>query len=74
MDCQRCDELLAAYRLATSLFTKAQRNLEGMVGDDFQVALEKLRLLYQACLDAKAAVTEHWRHDHSDLSNKAAFS
>ena len=64
MDCQRCNELLADYRAAVSLFTKAQRNLEGLVGDDFHVALKKVRLLHDECMDANAAVMEHWRKDH----------
>jgi hypothetical protein len=68
MDCKRCNELLAAYKHATSLFTKAERNMRGMVGDDFQVALVKLRLLHEACLDANSAVTEHWRQDHTNFS------
>jgi hypothetical protein len=45
-----------------------------MVGDDFQVALKKLRLLHEACLAANAAVTEHWRLDHTNLSQGIAAS
>ena len=68
MDCQRCNELLAAYKHAVGIFTTAERNMRGMVGDDFQVALNKLRLLHEACLDANAAVTEHRREDHTNFS------
>jgi hypothetical protein len=74
MDCQRCHELLAAYKHAVSLFTTAERNMRGMVGDDFQVAMNKLRLLHEACLDANAAVTEHWRQDHTNFSQVVAAS
>ena len=72
MDCQRCNELLGAYKAAVCLFTTAERNMRGMVGDDFQVALKQLRLLHEACLDANVAVTAHWRQDHTNLSQVKA--
>jgi hypothetical protein len=65
MACQRCNELLAAYKHAVSVFTKAEWNMRGTVEDDFRLALNKLRLLHKACLNANAAVTEHWRQDHN---------
>ena len=74
MDCQRCKELLAAYKHAVSLFTTAERNMRGMVGDDFQVALKELQFLHEACQDANAAVTKHWRQDHTDFSQVVAAS
>ena len=74
MDCQRCTELLAAYRHATSLFRTAERNLRGMVGDDFQVASKQLKVLHEACLDADAAVMAHWRQDHTDFSHVVGAS
>ena len=48
--------------------------MRGLVGGDFQVALNKLRLLHEACLDANAAVTEHWRQDHTNFGQVIAAS
>jgi len=47
--------------------------MRGLVGGDFQVALNKLRLLHEACLDANAAVTEHWRQDHTNFGQVSSF-
>jgi len=74
MDCQRCNELLAAYKHAVGLFTTAERNMRGLVGDDFNVALKELRFLHESCLDANAAVTKHWRLDHTKFSQVVAAS
>ena len=64
MACQRCDELLAAYKHAVGLFTTAQRKIRGLVGDDFQLASKELVRLHKICMDANAAVTAHWRQEH----------
>jgi hypothetical protein len=67
MACRKCHELRDAYKRSVTLFTTAEGNMRGLVGDHSKVALIKLRLLHEACLDANAAVTEHWRQDHNDL-------
>jgi hypothetical protein len=64
MDCETCNELLAAYKHAVGFYTTAGRNIRGLVGDDFQVALKELVHLHQACMDAHAALTAHWSEDH----------
>jgi hypothetical protein len=46
------------------LYTTAERNIRGLPGQDFQLALKDLARLHQACMDANAAVTAHWRKDH----------
>jgi hypothetical protein len=66
MGCDRCNELLTAYKHAVSLFTTAQRKIRGLVGDDFQVASKELVRLHKTCMDANAAVTAHWRQDHDN--------
>jgi len=71
MECQRCNELLATFRGAVSLFRMAQRNLEGMVGDDFHIALKKVRLLHEEYTNANAAVMEHWRQEHYQAGGQA---
>jgi hypothetical protein len=68
MDCPRCNELLAAYRHAVGLYTTAERSIRGVPEDDFHVALTELRLLHEGCMDANAAVTKHWRLDHTEFS------
>jgi len=64
MVCERCNELLAAYKQAVGVYTSAQRNIRGLLGDDFQLALKKLQRLHVACVDANAAMTAHCRQDH----------
>lgn len=64
MDCQKCNELLAAYKHAVGLYMTAERNIRGLVRDDFQLAFKELEHLAQACMDANAAVLAHWRVDH----------
>jgi len=64
MGCDKCDELLAAYKHAVGLLTTAQLKIRGLVGDDFQLASKKLIRLHKTCVDANAAVTAHWRQEH----------
>jgi hypothetical protein len=64
MDCKTCEDLLAAYRSAVSLYTNAERSFRGLLGDGFPVALKELKRLKQACRDADDALTEHRRQDH----------
>jgi hypothetical protein len=35
MGCDRCHELLAAYKGAVALYTTAERKIRGLIGDDF---------------------------------------
>jgi hypothetical protein len=63
MDCQKSNDLLAAYKHAVGLHMTAERNIRGLVWDDFQVAFKELEHLAQACMDANA-VLAHWRVDH----------
>jgi hypothetical protein len=64
MDCQKYNELLAAYKHAVGLYMTAERNIQGLVWGDFQVAFKELEHLAQECMDATAAVLAHWRVDH----------
>jgi hypothetical protein len=56
MDCQKCNELLAAYKHAVGLYMTAERNIRGLVWDDFQLAFKELEHLAQACMDANAVL------------------
>jgi hypothetical protein len=64
MACKTCKELLDACKSAVRLFTDAKRRCQGLLGDDFQLALKKLQRLHLACMDASAAMTAHCRQDH----------
>jgi hypothetical protein len=69
MECQTCDELLAVYRDAVSLYNNADREL---LGGNFGLALQELKRLKQACRDADDALMEHLRKEHNNLSHMAA--
>ena len=45
VDCKRCDELLAAYKDAISLYTNAKRRIRGLLGDNFILAFKELKRL-----------------------------
>jgi hypothetical protein len=53
------NSLLDAYKRSVSLFTTAERNMRGLAGDDFHVALKELARLHETCMNANSAVTEH---------------
>jgi hypothetical protein len=67
MDCETCDKLLAAYKRSVSLFKDAEGSCQGLLGEEFQLAMKELQQLHQTCHDANAALTAHWRQDHSNL-------
>jgi hypothetical protein len=64
MACRTCLELLNACKRSVTLFTEAERNMRGLLGDDFQVAMNELQRLHRACMDANGAVTAHWQQEH----------
>ena len=71
MECERCDELVSAYEHAVSLYTTAQRKLQGLVGDEFRLAWKELKRFREACKAADEALLAHWREKHTDLAEKA---
>ena len=71
VDCKRCDELLAAYKDAISLYTNAQRRIRGLLGDNFILAFKELKRLRLECRHADDALMAHLRQDHGRLSEKA---
>ena len=64
MDCKRCDELLAVYRRAISLYSTAQRRIRGLKGDDFILAFKELKRLKVECRNADDALMGHLGQDH----------
>ena len=74
MRCQTCDDLSAGYKSAVKLYTQAMRDMAGLVGADFQLALKGLEQLRLKCRDADDALTEHWREHRRGLSYRAASS
>jgi hypothetical protein len=72
MGCQTYNDLWGEYETAVKLYTLAMRDMVGMIGEDFRLALKKLEQLRVKCRDAKDALTEHWGKDHNNLSHVAA--
>ena len=71
MDCKRCEELLATYKHAISLYTTAQQRIRELLGDDFILAFKELKRLRLECRNADDALMAHLRQDHGRLSEKA---
>ena len=64
MDCQACNELLAAYRLSVSLFKEAVGKIPGSA-EDSGLAVATTNHLKLKCRDASDALIAHWREDHA---------
>jgi hypothetical protein len=71
MDCQSCNDLLAAYRHSVNLFKAAVQKGSGAMGDDSRLIAEEAKRLGQQCRDASDIFMEHWRKDHKALGPKA---
>lgn len=63
MDCKTCDELLAAYKDAVSLFKDSVRGIPG-TGADSRLATAKADRLRLKCTETNDALMEHWREHH----------
>jgi hypothetical protein len=61
MYCQRCADLLAAYRGSVNLHTTALRKSLGGLGDDDEV--ERLNM---QCRESNEALMTHWRQKHKN--------
>ena len=61
MYCQRCADLLAAYRHSVNLCTTALRKSLGVPGDDEEV--ERLSL---KCRETNEVLMAHWRQKHKN--------
>jgi len=61
MYCQRCADLLAAYRRSVNLHTTALRKSLGVPGDDEEV--ERLSL---KCRETNEVLMAHWRQKHKN--------
>jgi len=72
MACQTCNDLFIDYKSAVKLYTLAMRDMAGLVGENFQLAIKELERLRLKCRDADDAWTKHWRQVHSNLGTKAA--
>ena len=68
LSCKACDELLAAYKHAVKRYSTAELKVRGLLGDDFQLALKKLKRLQQACRDADDALNAHLSQHHGTAS------
>ena len=61
MYCQRCADLLAAYRRSVNLHTTALRKSLGVPGNDEEV--ERLSL---KCRETNEVLMAHWRQKHKN--------
>jgi hypothetical protein len=69
MSCATCDELLAAYGNAVSLFKDAVEKASGASGaDSFLAGIEATRLGRQ-CKKASNVLMEHWQVEHPGLAD-----
>jgi hypothetical protein len=64
MQCKTCDSLLADYKYSVRLFTDAVQRLPGLVGQDRELAHQKLERLRLASRDAINVLTTHRRQEH----------
>jgi hypothetical protein len=62
MDCQTCNDLLAAYRLSVGLFKEAVGNIP--CAGDSTLAVASANHLRLKCRQASDALMEHWREHH----------
>ena len=66
MYCQRCADLLAAYRGSVNLHTTALRKSLGAPGCDEEV--ERLSL---KCRETNEVLMAHWRKEHRSVAAKS---
>jgi hypothetical protein len=65
MACKTCNELLAAYERAVTLFGNAVLKIPGALGDDSRAIQEAAHSLVQ-CRDASDALLAHLHQEHSN--------
>ena len=70
MDCNTCNELLAACKDAVLRFPSAVATIPGS-GSDSKLATEQAGRLRLECQNANEALMEHWREEHRGLAAKA---
>ena len=70
MGCHTCNELLAAYRNAVSVFKDAVQTAPGATGADSCLAAKPAARLGEQCKEASDALMEHWRVEHRSLAAK----
>ena len=71
MGCHTCDELLAAYRNAVSLFKDGVQRASGATGAGSIPAGKEAQRLGEQCKEASDTLMEHWRVEHRSRAAKA---
>ena len=74
MECKTCDSLLADYKYSVKLFTDAVQRLPGLVGQERELAHQKLEQLRLASRDAMNVLTAHRRHEHRLVGQSGSSS
>ena len=63
MGCDRCNELLAAYKGAVGGYTTAERKIRGLIADGFHLALKEFSLAQDwrgcSCRRDEAVAQDH---------------
>lgn len=72
MDCQTCEDLIAAYRHSVSLFKNAVQKGSGALGDDSTLTSAEATRLGEMCKDASDDLMMHWR-EHQGKPTKSGF-
>jgi len=71
MDCQSCNDLLAAYKHSVNVFKDAVQKGSGAVEDNSRLTAEEAKRLGQQWREASDRFMEHWRQNHKALASKA---
>ena len=71
VNCKTSYALQADYQQAVTLYTNAERNLQGLREDDYKLAFEKAVQLRLACKAALDTLGRHWRYAHAYFSQGA---
>jgi len=73
LTCYTCDKLFRLCDAAVKTFSESSSRLSGMIGDDFQRAVEECDRLRQACQTARELLSAHIRSDHSISRERLRF-
>ena len=71
MHCKTCNELLADYKNAVSVFKETVRDGLGAQEHDGQVAAMRAARWSEICKQASDHLLAHWRKEHRSLAAKS---
>lgn len=74
LDCKSCNDLLADYRRAVSVYKTTVRDSTTLQGVELRLASQEAERLRLACREADNALKAHWCPEHNGLAKKATSS